>query len=112
MSDMSSSYWHLLNEDEWAELIRSEQYLSINCDFIASDDALVHSEPDGWVVRSVFAKRKIACSMATSVADDLTDFIACLGIPPEVVKLARGRRRVALDRLAIIFEERIARERG
>jgi hypothetical protein len=109
---MTETYWHLLDEDEWAELIRSEQSPSMNGDPIALEDYEAHNGPNGSAFKNAVGECEIAYTKAPPIAADLASLLACLGIPLQAVSLAGGRRRMALDRLSSILRERSNRPRG
>jgi hypothetical protein len=127
---MTGSYWHLLDEEEWAELIRAEHPLSIDRD-------PTHRGANGSVLSTAGAELDaVACSKVLSIDAELASVISCLGIPLRTVsRLATaevdeskfdgraasdirplvagaGRARWALERLQGILRERAARIGG
>jgi hypothetical protein len=111
-ADVTETYWHSLDEDEWAELIRSEQLPAFNRYAVASEDAVGVPRLNGSARRANLPKAAIACITSPPKPDDLADLIACLGIPIELINLDYGRQRMALDRLNSILHERTVRELG
>jgi hypothetical protein len=109
---MTESYWHSLNEAEWAELIRSEPSPSLNHNPIALKDAADRPAANGSSCRDDVAQSTIACVKAPPISADLATFMACLGIPLQAASLTSGRRRMALDRLNAILRDWAARSRG
>jgi hypothetical protein len=111
-ADVTETYWHLLDEDEWAELVRSEQLPAFNRYAVGLEDAVGAPRRNGSAHRAIVPKATIACTTSPPIPDDLADLIACLGIPIEVINLDYGRQRMALDRLNSILHERTVRELG
>lgn len=109
---MTETYWHSLDEDEWAELIRSEQLMACSRHATALEDAVGVPRRNGSAHTAVVPEAAIAYIARPPIPDDLADLIACLGIPTEAINPDYGRQRVALDRLNSILHERTVRELG
>jgi hypothetical protein len=108
---MTESYWHLLNEEEWAELTRSEQLPPIDGDSIASGDAALYRGLNGSTTpHPGAASGAIAYTEVLSVDADLASVVSCLGLPLQIV--GGARTRVALDRLRDIKRDRAAQPSG
>jgi hypothetical protein len=103
---MSKSYWHLLDEDEWAELVRSEQLPSIDRVAIALGEAAAHRGPNGAALKYAGPKSDaIVDTKAPPIAAEMASLIALLGIPLQALSLTSDRRRMAVQRLnSILFE--------
>jgi hypothetical protein len=100
---MTGSYWHLLDEDEWAELKRSEQLPLIDCDPIVLEHAKRYCGRNGSALEN--EADAFASAKAAAIDADLASLISCLGIPLQAVYQGGSRRRVALDRLSNILRE-------
>jgi hypothetical protein len=108
---MTESYWHLLDEDEWADLIRSEQLSSIDRYPTDSEEAAAHDEPNGATLKRPGPESDaVAAIKAAPVAAEVASLMACLGIPLHALNLTGDRGRVAVARLKDILRERSAPE--
>jgi len=106
---MTESYWHLLDEDEWAELIRSEHLPSIDRDLIDFGEAAAHAGSNGAALKYAGPKSDAIVGVkAPPVAAEMASLLALLGIPLQVLNLTVDRRRMAVDRLNNILSERSA----
>jgi hypothetical protein len=109
---VTETYWHSLDEDEWTELIRSEQLPAFKRYAVALEDVVGTPRRNGSPHRAIVPNAAIPCTRSPPIPDDLADLIACLGIPIEVINFDCDRQRVALDRLSSILHERTVRELG
>lgn len=108
---MTESYWHLLDEEEWAELIWSEQLPPIDGDPTASGNSALYRGQNGFTTPHPSAALDvIACREVLSVDAELTAVVSCLGLPLQIV--GGARTRMALDRLRDINRDRAARVDG
>lgn len=90
---MTESYWHLLDEDEWAELLRSERLQSTDKDPIAFMDAVIRRGPASCAMQTEHAlhpsaeieRHGVECSQARSGGGELVSLLACMGIPVHAV---------------------------
>jgi hypothetical protein len=104
---MTESYWHLLDEEEWAELTRSEQLPLIDGDPIAGGDFALRGLNGLTTRHPGAALDAIACAEVLSVDAELASVVSCLGLPLRIV--GGARTRMALDRLRDIKRDRAAR---
>ncbi len=108
---MTESYWHSLDDEEWAELIRSEQRPPLDGDPTASSDAAPVRRVNGLTTTHLgVALDAIACAEVLSVDAELAPVVSCLGLPLQIV--GGARTRMALERLRGILRDRAAALNG